>query len=123
MKAYGVRVQTWNDSVAAFNANPPAGSRADKVRDQLNAERGQLEKLKTGLEGERTALTTNSEHAVAAYNAEAEALQKRVQDWNHRNEAWIKQSTALDDERHTWTTDCANRRYREDDEKAIQSGK
>ena len=59
---------------------------------------------------------------MRGYNAKASALDARVSDWNARNNAWNDTSLALEAERKGWVRDCADRRYREDDESAIRRG-
>jgi len=60
---------------------------------------------------------------VAAFNAKATVMDGKVVAWNQRNEEWNKTSKALEADRAKWVADCADRRYREDDEKAIKAGK
>ena len=60
---------------------------------------------------------------VNAYNANAKAVEARVVDWNTRNQAWNDAGVNLETERQEWVQQCADRRYREDDEAAIKAGK
>ncbi|MBK6472251.1 MAG: hypothetical protein IPF94_16520 [Betaproteobacteria bacterium] len=46
-----------------------------------------------------------------------------MQDWNQRNAQVNETARKLEDERSLWLSECSNRRYREDDEKAIRAGK
>jgi hypothetical protein len=123
MKAYGARVTAWNDSVTAFNANAPTGSKADRERLALNKERDELGVQQKVLEAEKTEFATKSEAVVRDYNAKAAAVDAQVTDWNKRNEQWNQDARALEADRSEWVINCADRRYREDDETAIKRGK
>ena len=48
---------------------------------------------------------------------------KRATDWNERNTKSLASATAYEDERTMWREECGNRRYREEDELAIQRGR
>jgi hypothetical protein len=61
--------------------------------------------------------------AVKSFNAKAAALEQKVGDWNDRNSRLNADVEKTKTERETWSTECGDRRYREDDEKAILSGK
>jgi len=123
MEAHAARVQQWNRDVEAFNARTPAGSAGERERLRINSERDALQKAQTELEAERTALASGGEQVVAAYNANAKAVEARVNDWNTRNQAWNEAGQQLEFERREWVQECADRRYREDDEIAIKAGK
>ena len=75
------------------------------------------------LDVERETVLGENQAAVNAYNARVGTLDKRVVDWNQRNAQWNEASKALEIERKDWVDQCGNRRYREDDEKAIRAGK
>ena len=42
--------------------------------------------------------------------------------WNERSAGHSQRAKAVNEERETWMSDCADRRYREDDEIAIRKG-
>ncbi len=123
MKAYGARVTAWNDSVTAFNTNAPTGAKADRERVALNKEREDLGVQQKVLETEKTELAAKSEAIVRDYNAKAAAVDAQVTNWNQRNEQWNQDARALEADRSDWVINCADRRYREDDETAIKRGK
>jgi hypothetical protein len=75
------------------------------------------------LEAERTSIATSGDEAVRSFNAKATALDARVAGWNDRNAKWNELTATIDSERKVWVTNCADRRYREDDEIAIKRGK
>lgn len=123
MEAHAARVQQWNRDVEAFNARTPAGSAGERERLRINAEREALQKAQTEFEAERAALAASGDQVVSAYNANAKAVEARVMDWNTRNQAWNDAGQLLESERRGWVQECADRRYREDDEIAIKAGK
>ena len=89
----------------------------------LNKEREDIGKESAAFEAEKAKITAASEEAVRTYNAKATATDARVSHWNERNAKWNDSSVALEAERKTWVGNCADRRYREDDEKAIRDGR
>ena len=120
---FQAQVDTWQKRVAEFNEKGATGRAAEKLREELNKENEALVKRQTELQAERTALTTRSEQVVKDFNARATALDQRVASWNERNNKMNRDGEALTIERETWVAECGDRRYREDDEKAILSGK
>jgi hypothetical protein len=122
-KAYGARVTAWNDSVTAFNASAPTGAKGDRERTALNKEREDLGVQQKALEAEKTEFAAKSEIVVRDYNAKAAAVDAQVTAWNQRNEQWNQDARALEADRSEWVINCADRRYREDDETAIKRGK
>ena len=122
-QALSDRVTAWNERVKAFNETPNrSGSAAERQRTELNKEQVELEAQRVALESDRSAVTDRAQSTVAAFNARAVALDQKVTDWNARNEKHAQRATTLSDERQVWTSECANRRYREDDETAIRRG-
>lgn len=63
------------------------------------------------------------EALVKRFNARAADRDAKVQAWNKRNAELSEASRRLADERESWAADCAGRRFREEDEQAIQAGK
>ncbi|MBI5716593.1 MAG: hypothetical protein HZC37_02775 [Burkholderiales bacterium] len=123
-KAFGERRARWDERVKAYN---DAGRTATaEERDALNAERAELEKEHGALEAERKrlqGLQAGRSDAVQAFNVKIRALDARVADWNKRNNAYNDVNATLESDRLAWTASCGNRRYREEDELAIRSGK
>jgi chromosome segregation ATPase len=122
--AYVAKVNDWNTRVQAHNEDKGARNNAYEQNSQrLTREKAELEKERTELvaEGERWNATMRP--VVDAYNTKAKALDARVTAWNERNAKWNDTTRALESERQAWVGTCADRRYREDDEKAIRAGK
>jgi chromosome segregation ATPase len=123
VKDFGARVESWNKRVAAFNEAGRSGSSADKERNDLNKERDDLGVQQKAIEADKAEFAGRSDTIVKAYNEKAGVLDARVQDWNLRNSQWTEESRGREAERKTWVANCADRRYREDDETAIKAGK
>jgi uncharacterized protein (DUF3084 family) len=123
-KAFTERLARLEARVKAFNEGGRTATAAE--RDAIAAERGELEREREALEAERKRLMaaqTELQQAAQAHNERARALDARVVEWNRRNNAFNDTSAALDTDRSAWVAACGNRRYREEDEIAIRSGK
>lgn len=123
MEAHSRRVQTWNTDVEAFNTRKPAGQTAERERLRLNTEREALQKAQADLEAERKQMTEQHEKIITAFNVKVREVEAAVAGWNQRNQAWNEAGARLEDERKGWVASCADRRYREEDEIAIKSGR
>jgi len=123
-KAFAERRARWDERVKAYN---DAGRTATaEERDALNTERATLEKEHGALEAERQrlqGLQAARTDAVQAFNVKIRALDARVAEWNKRNNAYNDANGAIESDRLAWSASCGNRRYREEDELAIRSGK
>jgi hypothetical protein len=117
------RVDDWKLRWQEFEAANRSGPTADRQRRRLTDEQRALQKE----QAEINAIGGESgEAAVAAakqFNAKAEALAARTVAYNERNKKVAKAGEDLVQERDLWASECGNRRYREDDETAIQQGK
>lgn len=122
-KAFQEDVDAWNKRVAEFNEAKDFGNAAEKRRVEIAAQGEALQKRQADLQTERTSVLARGEDAVRVFNARAVAIDGRVADWNERNRKLNDGSETLKGDRETWVIECGDRRYREDDEKAIQSGK
>jgi chromosome segregation ATPase len=122
MVAFKQKVDDWQARVSAFNDSGRGGPMADRQRADLQREQTALNTAQKELEAERVAVTSSAQEAIAAFNAKAGAVEARATDWNARNGKLNDTTQVAGDDRQAWATDCANRRYREDDEIAIQRG-
>ena len=122
-KSFQAEVEGWQKRVAEFNEAKDFGAAAEKRRIEINLEGEALQTRSAQLQAERTALLTRGEETVRGFNARASVIDQRVAEWNERNRLL---NTSLEDirgERQTWGIECGERRYRDDDEKAILNGK
>ncbi|MBH9551718.1 hypothetical protein [Inhella gelatinilytica] len=100
------------------------GSRTyEKRKMELAAEQKALSKRADELEAQRKELYGPYEAAAAAYNEKAAAYDAAANAWNARND----KAAQLDDKIHElkadYAAECANRKFDENDEKAIRQGK
>ncbi len=122
-QAYADKIEEWNKRAKDLNdGKMGSGRMVERHRNTLNKDRADLEKERVALEAERQELTTGSEEIVRSYNAKADALTARVDDWNDRNQKWTTDAAAAELRREEWLVNCGDRRYREDDEIAIRRG-
>ncbi len=122
-KAFQEDVDGWNKRVAAFNESKQTGSAAEKQRVELNEFGESLKKRQAALQTERDSILGKGDSAVKGFNAKAAGLDQKVAEWNERNGKLNAEAEKTKTERETWGSECGDRRYREDDEKAILGGK
>ena len=116
------RIEDWNRRVQEFESENRTGPIADRKRRKLKEEQRELDQENEALQAERGKIGGGSTAAAQDYNARADVLQKRATEWNTRNAALAETSRKLVADREFWADECGNRRYREDDEKAILQG-
>jgi len=104
-------------------ANDPKSTRklTAAEREALQRESDELRVEGQTLEAERVSLRVLQER-VEALRARAALHDPKVDDWNQRNARSNETLKTLQLDRDVWATDCADRRYREDDETAIRRG-
>jgi chromosome segregation ATPase len=86
------------------------------TKDQL---KGSGETLKAGLE----TLDRSNAEAVAAYNEQAQARDKQIDDYQARVSAFNTRVESNKTDRDAYAKSCENRRFFEEDEIAIKKGK
>lgn len=121
--AHSQRVEKFTATVKEFNEANRSGAQADQRRRQLNEEQAAIGAAAKALEAERAALTEKLQGEAKAFNDRKAAVDARIADWNARNNAWVDANVKLDEERRGWIDNCADRRYREEDEIAIKAGR
>jgi hypothetical protein len=99
-------------------------------REALTRTGAELDKEKADIAAEEAAMQSSlatldhtSEEAVKAYNQRVQDHGARIDAYNQRNAALSTDATAWQTAQDSWTTNCGDRRYREDDEIAIKRGK
>lgn len=122
MNAFAARVDAYNAAMAEL-AEMKAGPFADRRRRELDKEKQELARIDAQQKAEGTTMQTGLQQEVAALNARVDAQGKRATEWNARNKALDEEAAAYEDKRIDWKLECGDRRYREDDEKAIRAGK
>lgn len=117
--AYAERMKSYNER--AEEARNKQGMGAERERRKLEADRAELEAQTPALTAERAALAA-TEKFLTDYNQRAAALDARAKVWNQVNVAAIARGNKLNEEMETWQSECANRRFREEDELAVKRG-
>lgn len=104
--------------------------RATQVDADLKQEQAALADLKAQIASSGDALKLQldvvdraSADAVAAYNEQAQARDKEIDDYQARVTAFNARVEARQAEREAYAKNCDNRRYFEEDEIAIKKGK
>jgi hypothetical protein len=99
------------------------GDETVKLQAELDKVKAEVTQLGTSLKEQLAALDRTSADAVAAYNLQAQAFDKRVDDYNATTPAFNAKADALKSEREAFAKACENRRFDEKDEIAIKNGK
>lgn len=126
--ALNVRSKTHQDQLAAWtkamdDVGSSSSAPAQNRRRELERERAQIQENASTLQAERNQLNARIEGSVSGFNTLLAAHEKRVADWNQRNQVQVERVNQLDATRIQWGTDCGDRRYFEEDEIAIKAGK
>jgi chromosome segregation ATPase len=122
-KALSAQTTDFNERVARFEAANLSGPAAERQRRSLDRERTELDKSVKALEADRAALGPAAEQQAKAFDARLAAREQSASDWNARNAKLTQSVQAFEVELENWKIDCEGRSYREDDEKALLSGK
>lgn len=123
MEAHAERVKDLNQRSADFEQAGRSGPNAERERRKMDKERQDIEKAEAVLKADREKLVGGTNDAVSKLNARVEAQQQVASDWNSRSKKLDQELQAYEADRSDWVIGCGDRRYREDDEKAILAGK
>ena len=131
VREHAKAVQEWNDRMAEFEAKSKDMRNADRRRTVLKQEQLALKASEGPLVATQRDAIAAYERAVADYNKKIESgrgaggadVNTRNADWNKRNAELVQVEDRLNAARRKWTSECGNRRFREDDETAIKAGK
>jgi hypothetical protein len=99
------------------------GDETVKAQAELDKEKAEIARIGAGLKEQLAALDRTSADAVAAYNEQAQAFDKRVDAYNAASAPFNAKADTLKSEREAFAKGCENRRYDEKDEIAIRNGK
>ncbi len=122
-KALAAKVEDYNTRYAAFQQAGRTGQAAERQQREFVSEQKALQAESDKLQAERATVTPVSEQALKTYNARAGSQGQAASEWNARQADLTKVAQKYETDRETWTLDCADRPYREDDEIAIKAGK
>jgi predicted nucleic acid-binding Zn-ribbon protein len=122
-KELSQQLADYNERVQKFQNSGSSGPTADRQRRSLENEKATLDKDTAALEAQTASVGPDSERMAKAYDARAGVRDKAAADWNSRSAALARSFQSYETDLETWKADCSGRRYREDDEKAIEAGK
>ena len=108
-----------------------------KDKDDILAQRARLEKEQAASQAERDQIVAQTQilknamstldrtapGVLDAHDAKVDAHEKRIDAWNQAHRQMLTTIEALNNKQSQWTTNCGEKRYREEDELAIRSGK
>jgi chromosome segregation ATPase len=121
VKSSTSRIDAWSAELKELEASPMKS--AERRKKELLLERNELASKEKALIVQRDSEYKLYEAAVARFNERGKGLDAQVLDWNQRNKSLASELDRVTDMREEYAADCANRRFREDDETAIKSGK
>ncbi len=101
-------------------------SRADEAERKqaaLTASKAEIDRLGTTLKEQLDSLDRTSADAIAAYNAQAAARDKMIDQYQEGVPAFNTEVEALKADRAVHAKACENKRYDENDEIMIRKGK
>jgi predicted nucleic acid-binding Zn-ribbon protein len=122
-KALQQQIADYNDRAAKFQAAQPSGPTGDRQRRALDNDKAAIDKATAQLEADRAAIGPNAEQMTKTYRARADTRNQAAEAWNARNRELTRKAQALELDQESFKADCEGKSYREDDEKAILSGK
>lgn len=99
------------------------GEEAARVRAALDSDKAEVGRLGVQLKERLAMLDRANVEAVQAYNEQAQARDKLIDDYEARVAAFNTKAEALHNERDAFAKGCENRRYDEKDEIAIKNGR
>jgi chromosome segregation ATPase len=123
MNEHADRVKDLNERSAELEKSGRSGPTAERERRKQDKERQDLDKAGVALNAEREKIAGGAAEVVAKLNARVEAQQQVASEWNGRSKKLDQELQAYENDRTDWVGGCGERRYREDDEKAIRAGK
>jgi len=123
MQQMSQQIADYNERVAKFEKSSLSGMSADRQRQSLEREKATLDKAATTLQAERNDIVGRAETLGKAFNARAASRNQAAGDWNERNAQQRRSTQAFEVDLATWKADCEGRSYRDEDEKAILSGR
>lgn len=121
VKVHAQKIDVWNAEFEEVKASTMKS--AEQRKKQLQGERAALEATNKQLVDVRAAKFKDYEAAAERFNVKAKGLDAMVQSWNQRNEKLYNDSEAVLEMKANYGADCANRRFKEEDEEAIKKGK
>lgn len=123
VREHGKAVEEWNEKAAEFEKKAKDMRNERQRRAVLKQERVDLKKIDDQLIADRAEKVALYERSVTAANEKITQRAKLNEAWNKRNEQLADDQEKLIESRAKYMTECARRRFIDDDEKLIRSGK
>lgn len=123
MNAFSEKVKDLQARSDELEKSGRSGPTAERERSKMAKEAAAIKKEEAELNAERDKIQTGGSDAVNKLNARVDAQQQVAQSWNERNKSLAKEQQVHEDDRINWLDNCGNRKFREEDEKAIKAGK
>lgn len=98
-------------------------ARLEKEQAASQAERDQIVAQTQILKNAMSTLDRTAPGVLDAHDAKVDAHEKRIDAWNQAHRQMLTTIEALNKKQAQWTASCGEKRYREEDELAIRSGK
>ena len=121
IRAHALEIESFNQRSAAVPEAPRNAQ--NRMFEELKVERERLQKAGQQMNADEAALVAGYQSSARSYNERAAAHDIKVVDWNQRNAAAVEASVNQQEAREVWLSECASRRYLEDDEQAIKAGR
>jgi len=123
MAAYGQKVEAFNRRMGELGGKSRLTTSEGRELDAMRKQIPELEAERKALNEERERLLDGYEDSIKAFAAKAKAAEERAAEWNRRKSQHAQDNEDLTAASSDWRRDCADRPYREDDEKAIRAGR
>lgn len=122
MDAFNTRVNAYTERMDTYNnAKDKSSMSMVRLSKELEKEAKALKAEEAVNKTESEAINAESEKSVAAFNARAKANAELATAWNAKQPKLIEEADAYEQDRDEWRQNCANRRFREDDDKMIRA--
>lgn len=119
------QIADYNERASKFQAQGASlsGPAVERQQQALERDKAALDKRSKELDAERSSFQPKAEQLGKTYNERVDQRNRSADDWNARSAQFKRASQAFDADLQDWRGDCEGRPYREDDEKAILSGR
>jgi hypothetical protein len=122
----GDKIMTRQELRACLQEDDALATRRQQIlaeRQTLDDERAVIVKERDALKAAAETLDRSNADAVNAHNERVRANDATIESWNPKNSATVQKAQAYQGDHDQWKARCGNRRFNEDDEKAIRAGK
>lgn len=118
VKQSSARIEAWSAELKEAEASPMKS--AERRKKELLTERNEIAAKEKSLIAQRDAEYKLYEAAVSRFNERGKSVDVLIATWNQKNKSLASESDRVTDMREEYAADCANRRFREEDELALK---